>query len=204
MTESYIWKPGSAILGGVDEATVDSRLVNLLAVAALGLTDRLHELGPQAAGVEDFTAATALVALLDFSPDGSLRQLSEILALTHSGAVRLVDRLEAAGLVRRETGRDERSRAVVLTRKGRTAALAMRAHRESVTAALLEGLGDRRRTQLTSVCEVLVANLTRQRLTQRASSHLPAGGALCRWCDFAACGRPAGNCPAARVASTFH
>jgi DNA-binding MarR family transcriptional regulator len=185
----------------VNEPTVDSRLVNLVAVTALGLTDRLHELGTQLAGVEDFTAATALVALLDFSPRGSLRQLSEILAMTHSGAVRLVDRLEAAGLVRREAGRDERSRAVVLTRKGRTAAQAMRAHRGSVTAGLLEGLSNRQRTQLTSVCELLVANLTRQRLTQRANSSIPAGGALCRWCDFGACGRPAGNCPAALVAA---
>lgn len=187
----------------MDESTIDSRLANLLAVAALGLTDRLHELGPQLAGVEDFTAATALVALLDFSPDGSLRQLSQILALTHSGAVRLVDRLEAAELVRREAGKDERSRAVVLTRKGRTAAMAMRAHRQSVTAGLLEGLSNRQRNELTSVCEILVANLTRQRLTQRADGHLPAGGAMCRWCDFEACGRPAGNCPAALVASAL-
>lgn len=184
----------------MNPSTSDARLANLLAAAALGLTDRLHELGPQVAEV-DAAAATALVALVDFAPGGSMRQLSQILGLTHSGAVRLVDRLAAAGLVRREPGPDERSRAVVLTTKGRSAALALRAQRRSAAAALLDGLSDRERAQLTDACEVLVANLTRQRLAQRAAGKPPSGGALCRWCDFGDCGRPAGNCPAATVAS---
>lgn len=178
----------------------DLRLANLLAVTALGLTDRLLELGPEVAEI-DAAAATALVALVDFSPHGSLRRLSQVLGLTHSGAVRLVDRLAGAGLVRRESGQDERSRAVVLTRKGRSAALALRAERRSATAALLEGLGDGQRAQLTRACEVLVANLTRQRLGQRAAGRTPHGGALCRWCDFSDCGRRTGHCPAAKAAS---
>jgi MarR family transcriptional repressor of emrRAB len=181
----------------------ESRLANLLAAAALGLTSRLQELGSEAAGM-DSAAATALVALLDFSPNGSLRQLSQILGLTHSGAVRLVDRLAAGGLVTREPGRDERSRAVTLTELGRTTALAIRARRHGATAALLDGLSSRQRMQLTRACEVLVANLTRQRLQQRATGTPPTGGALCRLCDFAACGRPRGNCPAAAVAVAQH
>ena len=80
------------------------RLANLLAAAAVGLTDRLRELGSESDGL-DSAAATALVALLDFSPHGSLRQLSQILGLTHSGAVRLVDRLQTIGLVTRDPGR---------------------------------------------------------------------------------------------------
>jgi MarR family transcriptional repressor of emrRAB len=177
------------------------RLANLLAAAALGLTGRLQELGSEAAGM-DSAAATALVALLDFSPHGSLRELSEILGLTHSGAVRLVDRLAAGGLVTREPGRDERSRAVTLTEQGRTAAHAIRGRRHRATAGLLDGLSSRQRMQLTQACEVLVANLTRQRLQQRATGAPPTGGALCRLCDFGACGRPDGNCPAAVAAAS--
>lgn len=184
----------------MEAPTTDVRLANLLAAAALGLTDRLHQLGPEVAGV-DAAAATALVALLDVSPHGSLRRLSQVLGLTHSGTVRLVDRLVGAGLVRREPGQDERSRAVVLTRKGRSAALSLRVQRRSVTAALLEGLSGRQRAQMTRACEILIANLTRQRLAQRAAGGTPAGGALCRWCDFGDCGRPTGNCPAARAVS---
>jgi MarR family transcriptional regulator, negative regulator of the multidrug operon emrRAB len=178
----------------------ESRLANLVAAAALGLTGRLEELGSEAAGM-DSAAATALVALLDFSPHGSLRQLSQILGLTHSGTVRLVDRLAAGGLVTREPGRDERSRAVTLTEHGGTTALAIRARRHRATSALLDGLSSRQRIQLTRACEILVANLTRQRLQQRATGTPPAGGALCRLCDFAACGRPDGNCPAAAASA---
>ena len=184
----------------MDPPTSDLRLGNLLAAAALGLTDRLQELGHEVAGV-DAAAATALVALVDFSPHGSLRRLSQVLGLTHSGAVRLVDRLAEAGLVSREAGQDERSRAVVLTRKGRTAALALRGQRRSAAAALLEGLDGGQRAQLARACEVLIANLTRQRLAQRAAGSAPHGGALCRWCDFGDCGRPTGDCPAASAAS---
>jgi MarR family transcriptional repressor of emrRAB len=177
------------------------RLANLLAAAALGMTDRLQELGSEIAGM-DIAAATALVALVDFSPSGSLRRLSQILGLTHSGTVRLVDRLAAGGLVTREPGRDERSRTVTLTEHGRRTALAIRARRHRATAGLLDGLSDRQRTQLTRACEVLVANLTRQRLQQRAAAAPPAGGALCRLCDFTACGRPDGKCPAAATAAS--
>ena len=198
MIESYIGhRLGYA--GGVGVPTAPVRLTNLLAAAALGLTDRLHELEPHVTGV-DATAATALVALTDFSPHGSLRRLSRVLGLTHSGTVRLVDRLAEAGLVRRERGEDRRSRAVVLTREGYLAALELRAQRRSAMAELLEGLTDRQREQLTRACEVLIANLTRQRLAERAAGRAPAGGALCRWCDFQDCGRPSGNCPAAQAA----
>lgn len=196
MIESYI----ARYTGAMQASTPDLRLANLLAAAALGLADRVHELGPEVASV-DPAAATALVALLDFSPAGSVLRLSQVLGLTHSGAVRLVDRLAASGLVRRESGPDQRSRAVVLTRKGRSVALALRAQRRSTTTSLLEGLNDRHRAQLTRACEVLVSNLTRQRLAQRAAGRTPSGGALCRWCDFADCGRPAGTCPATRATS---
>ena len=163
------------------------RLANLLAAAALGLTDRLQELGPEAAGM-DTAAATALVALLDFSPHGSLRQLSQILGLTHSGAVRLVDRLAAGELVTREPGRDERSRAVTLTERAARPRWRYERGDTAPPPRLLDGLSDRQRTQLTRACEVLVANLTRQRLQQRAAGAPPAEG---RCADYATSRRAA-------------
>ena len=61
---------------------------------------------------------------LETSPEGGLRvgDLGERLALTRSGLTRLVDRIEAAGLIERHpSSTDRRALYVVLTPKGRDA-----------------------------------------------------------------------------------
>jgi MarR family transcriptional repressor of emrRAB len=155
-----------------------------------------------AAGL-DGSAPAALVAFLDFSPHGSIRALSRVVGLTHSGAVRLADRLVAAGYVDREPGVDARSLGLALTPAGRTLAQRVRAARESAVTQGLAGLSGDQRATLAEICEQLIATLTRLRLEQRAAGREPAGGALCRMCDFAACERHEGNCPAARAAAAF-
>jgi len=54
------------------------------------------------------------------------------------------------------------------------------------------------------LCERVIAEVARQRLERRAGNRPPAGGALCRMCDFTACGRGDGDCPAAEAAATYH
>ena len=180
--------------------TSQARLANLLGAAATGLADAVDD--PAAAGPRlDAKAATALVALLDFTPSGTVRMLSQVIGLTHSGAVRLADRLAAAGYVARGPGADSRSVTVTLTGPGRQAARRIRAHRERVITAALDGLAGPQRAELTAACELIIANLANQRLAQRVAGTRPAGGALCRMCDFTACGRPAGRCPAAAAAA---
>jgi hypothetical protein len=46
----------------------------------------------------------------------------------------------------------------------------------------------------------VLAKLAAQRRALRASGQMPPGGALCRLCDFVACGRPEGRCPVAGTA----
>jgi DNA-binding MarR family transcriptional regulator len=179
----------------------DDRLANLLAATATGLTDAMNDSMSEATGV-DGAAVQALVALLDFAPGGTIHRLSLVLGLTHSGAVRLVDRLESAGYVQRRTGTDARSRTITLTRPGRTAARRVRAARAHASTQLTGVLTPRQRQQLSGLCEILVGEQTRQRLAQRAKGTSPAGGALCRLCDFAACGRPQGLCPAQLAAAS--
>lgn len=191
--------------GGVQvppaERSGDSaRLQNLLATVALGLSDRIDSAAIEAAGL-DRMAVTALVALVDLAPDGSVQRLAQGVGLSHSGAVRLVDRLAVAGLVRREAGPDQRSVRVSLTGKGRKLALRVRSERARHTEAALTGLTDRQRRELARACELVLANLTTDRLAQRSQGVLPAGGALCRMCDFAACGRDQGRCPTANTAA---
>jgi DNA-binding MarR family transcriptional regulator len=180
-------------------SSAEARLANLLGAAAAGLTDAIGD----AAAADprlDTRAATALVALLDFAPSGPVRMLSQVVGLTHSGAVRLVNRLAAAGYVQRGPGTDSRSVTVALTAQGRSAAQRIREHRERVITGALAGLTGTQRGQLTAACEMIIANLTDQRLARRAAGAPPAAGALCRMCDFTACGRPGGRCPAAATA----
>ena len=178
----------------------DARLANLLGALSTGLTDGVHE-AMSTAGQLDDAAAAALIALLDFSSRGSVQTLSRVIGLTHSGTVRLVDRLVDAGYVARRPGRDARSRSPVLTRTGARVARRVRIARDGAIAGPLGTLSAIERATLTELCERLVGAITKQRLDQRAAGFTPAGGALCRMCDFAACGRDKGACPAAEAAA---
>lgn len=180
----------------------DPRLANLLGAVATGITDAMSESTIAAADL-DGAAPAALIALLDFVPSGSVLELSRIVGLTHSGAVRLVDRLAAEGLVTRGASRDGRARSITLTASGTKLARQVRVARDRVVNRAIEQLTDDERATLTNLCERLVPDITRRRLEQRRAGDTPAGGALCRMCDFRACGREQGNCPAAEAARRF-
>ena len=90
------------------------------------------------------SAPAALSALDGYLGGEPIDALRETLGLTHSGAVRLVDRLEAAGLAERRPGPDGRSVAVALTPVGHAAAEAVRIAREEALEQAL--VGARRRT----------------------------------------------------------
>jgi MarR family transcriptional repressor of emrRAB len=180
----------------------EARLANLLGAASTALADAMEESMLAAAGL-DGSAPAALVAFLDFSPHGSIRALSRVLGLTHSGTVRLADRLVAAGYIQRQPGVDGRSLTLTLTPAGKPVAERIRRAREAAVIRALQGLPNHDRAALAEICEQMVATLTRHRLEQRTAGGEPRGGALCRMCDFAACGRHDGNCPAARAAEAF-
>jgi len=180
----------------------DPRLANLLGALSTGISDGMYESAAVAAGL-DGVASAALVALLDFVPSGSVRTLSQVVGLTHSGAVRVVDRLVAEGLATRAPGGDARSRSITLTAPRVKVARQVRGARERVISGFLEHLSATERAALTPLCERLVAGITEQRLEKRNAGETPAGGALCRMCDFGACGREIGICPAAETVAKF-
>ena len=182
------------------EPDENARLANLVGAAALGIADAIS--GDLAGEVDlDTTAAAAMVALLDLARDASVQTLSVLIGISHSGTVRLVNRLADAGHVERRTGSDARTNSLRLTRRGRMAALRLRVGRRAAIEAALEGLTGRQRHQLSEVCQTVIANITRVRLGIRTAGGQPIGGALCRLCDPAACGRPDGECPAAAAAA---
>ena len=67
---------------------------NVLGAFGLALADRLAAAAEPAGGV---SAAEALVALAGTAAGGSIDALARIVGLSHSGTVRLVDRLERDG-----------------------------------------------------------------------------------------------------------
>ena len=87
---------------------------NVLGALALAVADRTADAVGGAAG-QSASAATALSALHHFLDDPSVDRLRQVLGLTASGTVRLIDRLEQANLVTRGPGTDGRSVSVRLT-----------------------------------------------------------------------------------------
>ena len=152
-----------------------TNLANVLGALVLRLGDELRAavVGPE----RDATAMTALVHLSKY-PDETIEGLRVPLALTHSGGVRLVDRLEAAGYVERHEGADARAVALRLTRKGREVAGAVLARREEVLARVLRVLSAPER-------EVLGGLVSRLLVHEVPTA--PAAMRTCRLCDYAAC-----------------
>ncbi|RMI33430.1 MarR family transcriptional regulator [Nocardia stercoris] len=142
------------------------------------------------------SAPAALTALHEFLDGGSVTQLSSVLGLTHSGTVRLVDRLAVEGLVERVGAQDGRAVSVVLTESGRgMAERILRARETSLTNALSALSADQIDT-LAAALDAMLTTVTHARAEERAvGTRARPQPWLCRLCDFAACGRSEGNCP---------
>jgi DNA-binding MarR family transcriptional regulator len=168
-----------------------ARQANLLGTLSLAVTGRV-EGAVAPTSPHGPSAPAALVALAGYLGGEPIDALARVLGLTHSGAVRLVDRLAGAGLVERRRGGDGRSVAVTLTPAGRRAAAEIRAARERALAEALSVLGAEERRALTALHEKLLAGLTEDRASARR---------LCRLCDAEACGHERGTCPVTRGAS---
>lgn len=176
-----------------DRAAAD-HTANVLGALALAVSDRIAEAVSTAAtgGVSD---ATALSALRDFLHRPSIDVLAQVLGLTHSGAVRLVDRLDAAGLTTRESGKDGRTTTISLSSDGQGLAHAVAEARRRALLNALAPLSAEDRHTLDRLLGVVLAGLIREPGARRW---------ICRLCDTAACGRPAGRCPVAAEARTRH
>src|ERR1019366_2241636 len=150
-----------------------SKAANLLGALALAVCDRLREATEH---LDDGLAASEPAALVTLAhyPGQSILTLGRTLGLTHSGAVRLADRLEASGLVRRAPAGRGRPRALSLTQRGRAAVEQLAGMLPPGEAAALERLAAR-----------LLAGIT----TDRGSAHR-----ICRLCDEPLCVGEAG-CP---------
>jgi DNA-binding MarR family transcriptional regulator len=180
----------------------DARLANVLGAFALALADELEAVTGRAAGHAGAGPA-AVVALSELLAGRSVDDLRRAVGLTHSGGVRVVDRLVADGLAERRRGADGRSVALALTPRGRRLAGRVQEARRSTLHEVLDALDDVERAQLAAILDKLVGAVVATRLEARAAGVDPPGGWLCRLCDPLACGRSEGHCPAANAAGAI-
>jgi DNA-binding MarR family transcriptional regulator len=158
---------------------------NLLGALALVITDRMADAMAEAGGRPE-SAAAALSALGHFLDRPTIDLLRQVLGLTSSGTVRLVDRLAELGYLARGRGPDGRSTAVTLTGAGRAAAGRVAAARAEVLLAALAGLSAAERASLRELLSKVLAGLIRGPGAVRW---------MCRLCDTGACRGAAGGCP---------
>jgi DNA-binding MarR family transcriptional regulator len=174
-------------------APANPRLHTLLASLALNLGEETTAALEDASGLTG-SAAVALLALEEFLGDAHVGRLADVLGLTHSGAVRLVTQLERDGLAVRRTGGDRRRVEVRLTARGRQQAARARAARDEILHQATGRLSEDEARTLEELLDRLVAARVESRLERRTAGE--PGAWWCRTCDFAACGRPEGRCPA--------
>ena len=167
---------------------------NLLGALALTFSDRLDGAATAAARLSASDAA-ALSALHHFLDTPRVDLLAQVLGLSSSGTVRLLDRLEGAGLARRVAATDGRVTAAALTASGRRRAEAVTEARAELAEAALEALTPAERRQFGELTGKILAGLIR-----------PPGATrwTCRLCDLEACGRPRGQCPVYEAAKARH
>ena len=163
------------------------RTANLLGALAGAVVDEFQ--APLKDHPNQNASSVAALKLIAEAEGCSNLELSQALRLSHPATVRLVDKLEAGGLVERREGSDRRAVALHLTRAGRRRVQALLAERSRALQDIVAALARELRAHLDRIAETLLRSLTDTPL---------AGAHICRLCDEHAC--PPGRCPVHRRA----
>jgi DNA-binding MarR family transcriptional regulator len=160
-------------------------LLNVFGALALAVSSDLETQLERKASLST-TASAALLAIAQH-PGESIDVLSRVIQLSHSGTVRAIDRLVAAGFVMRAPGSDARSVGLTVTESGRERAQLLKQTRQDCLEEYVARLSPIEREQLRRLCHKL--------LTNTASTPTEAR-TVCRLCDESVC-FDKGNCPVA-------
>lgn len=161
----------------------DLRLQNLLGALSVAVNDGMDTAFDEACAVGD--SAPAAMILIHENPDTRIEGMARYLGLSHSGTVRLVDRLEQRGWVAREACEDKRAVVLVLTEPGEQVAARLQSGRQGSLARALAGIDPAERETLERLVSRMLVNLVPDK---EAADH------TCRYCDGAACEQREG-CP---------
>jgi DNA-binding MarR family transcriptional regulator len=165
-----------------------ARGANLLGTVGLAVSDRIRAAGEDELGLSG-SAPQAIVALSTYLADRPLEEFADAFGITASAVVRLVDRLEGAGLAKRRPGPDGRRVSVRLTARGERSAKAILARREQELEGVLTALTPGEQDELTRLHEKLLGQLP---------DDVAGARRVCRFCDVHACGHYDGRCPVTR------
>lgn len=160
---------------------MNDQTLNLLGALAVGLCDvQVSKMCD-----EDLDAAQvgALLAV-HFGPQSSVGDVAVVLDLTHSGAVRVIERLVSNGLVRRQRGPDRRRAALLCTPAGEQRACQAIADRQRSLDHVLSGL---------TTDEISHLHEISRKILEALPANEKQGWHICRYCSQAQCAKS--GCP---------
>lgn len=155
---------------------MSDRTANLLGVIGLAVADRIEAAARAVLAHAGETPAALVV--IGYGTGPSNDSLRRILGLSHPGAVRLVDRLVADGLVERRDGQDRRAVALYLTRRGGERRKSLLKGRLAAIRPLLAPLSAVEEETLAHLLHKMLASMDTTDLQRRT---------LCRLCDDRVC-----------------
>jgi|SRR5215469_14765013 len=172
-----------------DHPSLD-RPANMFGALALVVADEIADATSAAAGRAD-SAPAALSALVHFLDRPSVDVLRQVLGLSSSGTVRLLDRLAESGYIERAPGADRRSTAIVLTEAGRLAAEQVCRARAGVLDRAMALLSPAERAEFDRLVGKMLVGMMRGPGAVRW---------ICRLCDTGICRGSPGGCPVGNAA----
>ena len=166
-------------------SNMDAHTLNLLGALSVGCSDF-----QQSAMAEIGLSHAELAALLAVytRPGSTVGDVSLTAGLTHSGAVRVLDRLSKGGWTKRKTGRDRRTVAIYCTPGGRKKAKLALSLRQAALRNLTKGLDKRDLAAFQKVAEKLLSRLPQDRAD---------AWRICRMCDHGVCA--GADCPVGKA-----
>jgi MarR family transcriptional repressor of emrRAB len=160
----------------------DARTTNLLGALMIGLHDHLSNRIAQESELSGDGPA-ALVAIAH-DEGRTVEFLRRTLSLSHSWTVRVVEKLEQAGLVVKKAAADKRAVALFLTDQGKRKAQSILRARRRCLDEVLAALPAKDQKKLTPMLERMLTALT---------SDDDSAEAICKLCEVDVC--PQNRCP---------
>jgi DNA-binding MarR family transcriptional regulator len=114
-------------------------LLNDLMAAIVTVSDAMRELCVKHLGMDG--EAGAMLMTIGHAQSISITEVVMSIGLTHSGAVRVASKLEAAGLISKSRGDDPRMRILCLTEHGRAVVASLIADRDRELIRFAEVVG---------------------------------------------------------------